>query len=77
MENHLVSLHVCVFSRLWYFFLIFTSLSLFFLVTVLVLFWYPFHTRFCISSFLFIVASFHFFFNLIFRFSSFYSPILL
>ena len=66
MENHLVSLHVCVFSRLWYFFLIFTSLSLFFLVTVLVLFWYPFHTCFCISSFLFIVASFHFFFLILF-----------
>lgn len=66
MENHLVSLHVCVLSRLRYFFLIFTSLSLFFLVTVLVLFWYPFHTHFCISSFLFIVASFHFFLILFF-----------
>lgn len=30
MENHLVSLHVFVFSRLQYFFLIFTSLSLLF-----------------------------------------------
>lgn len=74
MENHLVSLHVCVFSRLWYFFLIFTSLSLFFLVTVLVLFWYPFHTRFCISSFLFIVASFHFFLILFFGSPLFISP---
>lgn len=63
MENHVVRLHVCVSSRLRYFFLIFTSLSLFFLVTVLVSFRYPSHTRFCISSFLFIVASFHFFFK--------------
>ena len=78
MENHLVSLHVCVLSRLRYFFLIFTSLSLFFLVTVLVLFWYPFHTHFCISSFLFIVASFHFFLILaLCKFPSFFKILLL
>lgn len=53
MENHLVSLPVCLFSRLQYFFLIFHfSFSPFFLVIVLVLFWFSFHILFCISSFL-------------------------
>lgn len=77
MENHLVSLHVCVLSRLRYFFLIFTSLSLFFSCNC---------ARFVLVSlshpFLHIIFSFYcgfipFFFNLIFWFSSFYSPILL
>lgn len=60
-ENHLVSLHVFVFSRLQYFFLFSLLFLSFFLVTVLVLFWYSVHTLFCISSFLSVVASFHFF----------------
>ena len=78
MENHVVRLHVCVFPVDCGIFFLFSLLFLsFFLVTVLVLFRYPSHTHFCISSFLFIVASFHFFLNVIFLLSSFYSPILL
>lgn len=61
MENHLVNLHVFVFGRRQYFFL-FSLLFLSFLpVTVLVLFWYPFHTLFCTSSFLSLVTPSHFF----------------
>lgn len=60
MENHLVNLHVFVFGRRRYFFL-FSLLFLSFLpVTVLVLFWYPFHTLFCSPSFLSVVAPSHF-----------------
>lgn len=60
MENHLINQHVFVFSRLQYFFLFSLLFLSFFLVTVLTLFLYFFHTLFCISSFLSVVASFHF-----------------
>lgn len=73
MENHLVSLHVCSVDTV--FFLIFPSLSLFFLVTVLVLFWCPFHAHSAYHLFFLLWLHSIFFFNLIFWFSSFYSPI--
>lgn len=61
MENHLVNLHVFVFGRRQYFFLFSLLFLSFLLVTVLVLFWYPFHTLFCTSSFLSLVTPSHFF----------------
>lgn len=64
MENHLVNLHVFVFGRRQYFFLFSLLFLSFLLVTVLVLFWYPFHTLFCTSPFLSVVAPSHFFFTL-------------
>lgn len=75
MENHLVSLRVCSvdYGIFPYFHFSLSLLSCNCARFVLVSLSRPF----CISSFLFIVASFHFFFNLIFWFSSFYSPILL
>lgn len=73
MENHLVSLHVFVFSRLQYFFLIFTSLSLLFSCNCarFVSLPHPFpHTifSFCCGF----IPFFFFFWNRIFLFSSFF-----
>lgn len=68
MENHLVNLHVFVFSRLQYFFLFSLLFLSFLLVTVLVLFCYSFYTLSCISSFL--LLRLHSIFFLILSFGS-------